>query len=120
MRVSGTELPARVDDLASLDEVAAALSAVRRLPLDRLYRLGPGRASLLRVAGELGTTAPTEVAAVLGVSVSLASRRSREQDPAADVAARVLRDPRFPGLEAGNLSRRPAWRRYCRVRNIHR
>ena len=96
----------------SCDQVAHALSAVTRTPLPRLARKGRRRHQLIHCTKALGCGSARALAEQLGVHHSAVVRASPERDAVVQLVERVLADPRFPALEAGDLRGTSAWQRY--------
>lgn len=114
--VLGTELPPRDPvppaDGHVLSDVLAAVSALRRVPLLRLYVPGPARDLALRSARVLTSVAAVELAAQFGVHPSTARRQPAPRDGAVKLVERVCGDLRSPTLLDGDLRSERMVRRY--------
>lgn len=114
--VTGTPLPMFQDLVApggeGLDQLRAAVSAVNRVSWLQVGERTPARRSWVRAARCLSP----ESTLVIAEHVGLTTRAVRYVDdhwaPDVAVLGRVAGDPRFPGLEDGDLRQTSGWRRY--------
>ncbi len=97
-------------------DVAAAVSALARVPASLLAKPGPVR-DLLFHATRLYTRVPlVKVAAHFGLDPTVAYKALRKPRPARelDLVGQVLGDARFFLMPGGDLRREPGWRYYRR------
>jgi putative transposase len=96
--VAGTDLPLQLD-VPGLEDLAAAVSEMHRVPLPQLSRRGAPRTALVGAARALGVSAP-----VIAARVGLSASGVRETPPDTSELNRLVRlagDARLPGLACG-------------------
>lgn len=110
-RAEGTPMPGSVDRLERLDlqRLAGAVSEWRRVPLARLLDHRLERTWLLAAARTMTTWSGAGIARAYGVSGAAVSRARTLRPEEVAVLARLVADPRTPGLVARD-PRLLAWR----------
>jgi len=105
----GTALPL-AQDLPDADAILAAISELTRTagPLGR----GAVRTLAVRSLRTLTPLTVRQIVQTLGVSRRTVLRRPASWTPAVRVVSQVAGDPRFAGLQPGDLRRFPTWARY--------
>lgn len=96
-------------ELASLEAIAAAVSAVTRTPAFRLAERGRARSLLFH---SLRSSPIPEVARALGLHPTTLRRQPDTWTREVRVVSQVLGDPRCSTLESGDPRLRPGWSRH--------
>jgi hypothetical protein len=111
--VTGTALPsAHAKRAPTLEEVAAAVSALTRTPAQEFGRPGAARDLFIRAARNLGGHRQSDVATRLGVDARTVRRTELEGRSGPDLVQRVVGDPRFAALDGRDLRVGPGWQAY--------
>ncbi|MCB9679696.1 MAG: hypothetical protein H6737_31605 [Alphaproteobacteria bacterium] len=114
--IRGTLLPVAPLGVATLTQIAEACCALYRAPIAALHRRGPTRALFLRAARVLTDATTTEIADRARMSRRAVQDVEALLDDRVRQVARVVGDPRFASLPAGDLRTLYAWRRWAHLR----
>ena len=107
--VAGTELPVRRASTPGERELEAVTSELLRVPLADLRNERDARRLLIQLARDWAGWGPGRAAEFCGVDPSTVWRAPQLGRDAERLAATVVGDPRFPGLDDGDLRRLPGW-----------
>ncbi len=111
VHVNGTPLPA-ITESATIDDIAAAVSALTRSTADQLDHRGPPRHTLIRSLRCLSDLSVADLARATGLHRATLYRVPGIWTPDVRTVAQVLGDPRFAALQPWDLRRMAGWGRY--------
>ncbi len=112
VRVDGTSFPVRGIDAPAVRQIEAVVSELLRLPLADIRSAPEGRQLMIQLGRDWAGWRTGVVARFVDVDPKTVWNAPQITPATERLAATIAGDPRFPGLDDGDLRRLPGWEPY--------